>query len=311
MSKQEKFTLTSAQDGLALSVITELPETEPAALAVFAHGMAEHKERYLPFMEYLADNGIACIINDHRGHGESVKTEDDLGYFYDNGAQAVVEDLHQVLTWFKDKFPGKPVFLLGHSMGSLIVRVFTKKYDNEINGLVVSGCPSENPAAGPGKAIVGLIKVFKGEHYRSPFCDNLFNGSFNKGFENPWSGFMWLSYNEDNVKAYDDDKLCGFPFTLNGYKALLDLLTETYSHKDWQVKNKDLPVWFISGAEDPCMVSVPKFIAAVDTMRTVGYDDVTYKIYSNMRHEILNETDKQTVWDDVLAKFNDWIGSKR
>ena len=151
MSKTEMFTIPSAVDGLPLSVFVVSPEDgQPKGLVQFAHGMAEHKERYLPFMQFLADHGYACLINDHRGHGASVKSPDDLGYFYAGGAAALVADLHQLTLWFRQRYPGPKLILFGHSMGSLAVRVYRQKYDGDIDGLVVCGSPGANPAAGAG-----------------------------------------------------------------------------------------------------------------------------------------------------------------
>jgi len=190
--------------------------------------MAEHKGRYLPFMEYLADHGYAVLINDHRGHGGSVRDPGDLGYFYAGGANALVEDLHQLTLWFRDRFPERKLFLFGHSMGSLAVRVYRQHYAGDIDGLVVCGSPGRNPATGMGLALNRVMTALRGERYISRMFVNMTTGSFNKGNPKSGSANAWLSTNQDNVQKYDADPLCGFPFTLNGYKALLTLMRDTY-----------------------------------------------------------------------------------
>ena len=304
MPKTETFALKSAADGLALSVTTVLPEGEPVALVQLAHGMAEHKERYLPFMEFLAEHGYASIINDHRGHGASVKSADDLGYFYAGGADALVQDLHQLTLWFRRHYPGLRLFLFGHSMGSLAVRVYRQKFDGDIDGLVVCGSPGQNPAAGAGLLLNRVMTAFKGERYISKLFVQMTTGSFNKGNPKSGSANAWLSTNQDNVQRYDADPLCGFPFTLNGYKALLTLMRDAYTPVP--AGHPDLPVHFLSGEHDPCAPDRKGFEAAVQRMKDDGYKTVTAKMYPGMRHEVLNHTERQIVFDDLAALFDRW-----
>ena len=148
-SNFKEFTLDSDFDNLSLSLLLSQPENmDIKAIIQISHGMAEHKERYIEMMRYLSGQGFVCVINDHRGHGKSIKVKEDLGYWYSGGYVAIVEDLLKVTKHIKSMFPEKKVFLVGHSMGSLIARSFIKRYDSEIDGLVVSGRPSYNPALG-------------------------------------------------------------------------------------------------------------------------------------------------------------------
>lgn len=304
--EKKYLTLSSNQDGLLLDILLTIPDNEPKAIVQFAHGMSEYKERYLPLMEYLSNNGYVCIINDHRGHGKSVKNEHDLGYFYENGGSALVEDLHQITEMIKKKYEGLPLYLFGHSMGSMAVRVYTKKYANELSGLIVCGCPSKNPAAGVGKIFIDILSAVKGERYKSDLCEKMFMNAFNKRYESEGSSFAWLSADKDNVTSYEKNPLCGFGFTLNGYKALLYLMDETYNNKGWLMQNKNMPVKFISGENDPCMVSEAAFISAVNHMKKMGYENVSYKLYKGLRHEILNEKTNGEVFKDILTQLNEW-----
>ena len=297
-------TVISKADGLPLSVCEVLPDGAPKALVQLAHGMAEHKERYLPFMEFLAGHGYASIINDHRGHGASVRSADDLGYFYAGGADALIEDMHQITLAFRARYPGLKLFLFGHSMGSLAVRVYRQKYDGDIDGLVVCGSPGQNPAAAAGLLLNRLMTAVKGERYVSPLFVKMTTGSFNKGNPRSGSANAWLSTNADNVRAYDADPLCGFPFTLNGYKALLELMRDAYAPVP--AGRPDLPVHFISGENDPCAPDKKGFDAAVERMRDAGYARVTAHMYPGMRHEILNHAERQAVYDDLLRLFDGW-----
>ena len=294
-----------APDGLQLAAALETPET-PQAVLVLVHGMAEHKERYFPFMTYLAEKGFACLITDLRGHGATVTDKADLGHFDKKGDELLVADTLAVVRYAKDLYPGKKVFLMGHSMGSLIVRCFTKRYDSEIDGLVVCGSPSRNGAAGTGILLTRLIALFKGRRYRSKFLENMATGGYNKRFAQEGDN-AWLSTNKANVQAYNNDTLCGFPFTVLGYQGLLGLMEETYDVDDWNVTRPELPIHFIAGADDPCIVNIRKFSRAVSFIRARGYRTVTSKVYPDLRHEILNEIGKEDVWRDVAALLKSWL----
>lgn len=303
---EQKLELVSQCDGLRLSALMTLPEGDCAGIVQLAHGMAEHKERYLPFMQFLSAHGYACVINDHRGHGGSVKAKDDLGFFYKDGAQALVEDLHQVAQEAAARFPGAKRFLFGHSMGSLAVRAYAKRYDDELDGLFVCGSPSYNPAAPAGQLLVRVLALLRGNHARSPMMEKMLFGAFNAGIPDAKSDFAWINSDEGAVAAYDEDELCGFPFTLNGYNALLRLMRDAYDGKGWKLSKPDLPVRFLSGGDDPCMMGEGKLREAAEVMRKVGYRDVQVKIYPGMRHEILNEPRREEVYRYVLENLEQW-----
>ena len=294
-----------APDGLRLAAALQAPET-PQAILVLVHGMAEHKERYFPFMTFLSELGFACLITDLRGHGATAADKADLGHFDKKGDRLLVEDTLAVVRYAKELYPGKKVFLMGHSMGSLIVRCFIKRYDSEIDGLVVCGSPSRNGAAGMGILLTRIIGLFKGKRYRSKFLENMATGGYNKKFAQEGRN-AWLSTNKANVQAYNNDTLCGFPFTVLGYQGLLGLMEDTYDVDDWNVTRPELPIHFIAGADDPCIVNIQRFSEAVSFIRARGYRTVTSKVYPGLRHEILNEIGKEDVWRDVAALLKSWL----
>lgn len=293
---KSEFTITSSKDGLTLSAVEVRPEEEIRGVVVLVHGMAEYKERYLPFMEYLASLGYACVMHDHRGHGKSVRSQEDLGYMYENGAESIVSDVHDMVLEAKKRFPSKPIHLFGHSMGSLIVRCYLQDHDEELTSLTVSGLVAKNPAAGVGKGMAKLLKLFKGERHRSKLMTNIAFGSYNKGFENPKSPNAWLNTDEAAVAAYDADPLCGFMFTLNGYENLMELVLRCYKRERYQKKNLKLPVLFLSGNCDPCCAGEKGFYDAVDFLKGMGYGNVSGVMMQGMRHEILNEPEHEKVY---------------
>ena len=260
--------LTSKQDGLKLHVLLMEPEEEPKGIVQIVHGMAEHKERYEPFMEMLCKQGYISIIHDHRGHGKSIRAKEDLGYFYDESGKAIVEDVHQITQWAKDRYGEMPYHLFGHSMGSLVVRCYLKKYDNELDSLIICGSPSENKAA---KAATLLAKAACKirPHKRGDFFQKLAFGLYGKILEEGESENSWISYNKENVKAYDENPLDGF--------------------------------LFIAGADDPCIGSKKQYAKAMTTLKKRGYNNVRGMLFLNRRHEILNEDGVEKVYKAVLS----------
>ena len=157
MPQMETLSLFSERDGLELPLLICVPDGDVRAVVQFSHGMCENKERYAPFMEYLAVRGFACAIHDHRGHGAAALKRGELGYFGADGANALVDDLHQVTAWLRERFPGKRVYLFGHSMGSLAARVYAGRFDQELAGLVVCGSPGWNPGAPFGRLMARVL----------------------------------------------------------------------------------------------------------------------------------------------------------
>lgn len=291
---------SSHSDGLGISVMNVCPEGEVKAVLQIAHGMCGRKERFLPFMEYMAENGVACIANDHRGHGDSVLSDDDLGYMYGGRSNALVEDMREV-TWIaEERYPGCPVYLLGHSMGSLAARSYLKRYDNALAGLLICGSPAYNPLSGFGRAMTGLMEDLGMGHMRPRVIHKLMSAELNHEFkaEGPQA---WTCSDPEVRQAFSSDPKTSFRFTVNGSHCLMELMQEAYSRDGWNVTNPDLPVIFMSGEDDPCMGRASGLDKAVCALKEAGYRNVRIKTYPAMRHEILNEIGKERVWQDILS----------
>lgn len=297
---KKTFTVTSNYDGLPLAGLVIAPENTPKGIVQLVHGMAERKERYEEMMTFFAENGYVCVCHDHRGHGESMRSKEDKGWFGDYEGKAVAEDAFLVTEYIKREYPNLPLTLFGHSMGSLIVRCYAQKYDSEIDKLIVCGSPSKNPLAGVAIFLEKCIRLFRGARHRSKLLAFLSTGKGDKLFPGEGKN-AWLSGNRESVEAYLADENCGFRFTCNGYENLFKLLRRTYQKKKYGVQNPDLPIHFVAGAKDPVIVSEKAWKYAVEDMRKVGYNKVSGKLYEGMRHEIHNELDRQTVYNDLLA----------
>jgi len=291
-------------DQLPLDVIVTSP-SHPIGIVQFSHGMCEHKERYLDFMNFLNQQGYVCCIHDHRGHGKSVLNENDLGYFYENGHIGIVEDLHQLTLLMKDRYPNLPLYLFGHSMGSLVVRCYLKKYDQDIDGLFVCGSPSYNPAASMGIHLTNFLSKMKGHHHRPKIIQKIGFDAFNKNFHTDVPN-SWICSDEKIVEAYNQNPLCCFIFTNNGFYSLFQLMKETYDKEHWTLQNPQLPIHFIAGKQDPCITNEKEFNKAVQLLKDVGYQNVTAHLFDGMRHEILNEKKKQIVYKHILKTLKFW-----
>lgn len=298
-----KFTLDASSDALKLSCLVYEPEAGVQRLGavVLVHGMCEHKERYAGLMDFLSKEGYVCVISDLRGHGESVLDKKDLGFMYGGGWRAMVEDISLVVRWTGENYPGLKISLFGHSMGSLVVRSFTKRHDDLVDRLIVCGCPSDNPAKGAGKLMAGIFGLLGGWHSRPGLLQAMSFGAYNRPFRNEGYKSAWVCSDRGVLDAYHSDPLCQYVFTSNGFYNLMGLMQDCYSPKGWKISRENLPVRFISGAEDPCRISDRALEKAAEAMRNAGYRDVTLKIYPGMRHEIHNETAApRTVWTDIL-----------
>lgn len=287
------------------NTITYPPEgMKPVGVIAFVHGMCEKRQRYEQTMTFFNNHGFICAITDMRGHGENILTTEDLGYFGEEGYKGLVEDVHEYTMYLKREFPKLPFVLIGHSMGSLIARAYLKKYSREVDAVILSGSPSNNPLAAPGKLIIKILAAFRGWRYRSPMIESMVNGPFERPFVKEGIVNSWLTNDRHIVEEYNKDPLCGFTFTLNGYYTLMTLLQQVYSKQGWLSKNKELPVMFISGAKDPCRRNDKAFKSAVTHFKHCGYPNTYSKLYDDMRHELFNEFKKEEVYNDIL-KFLD------
>ena len=295
----KEMKLRSRTDGLPISVLVVRPEQEPKAVLQLSHGMCGCKERYMPLMQFMAANGIACIAGDHRGHGGSVWAVEDLGYMYDGGYMALVDDLRMITERAHELFPACPVFLLGHSMGSMAARVYVKYDDSSIDGLILTGSPSWEPMSRIGMMLTWMLCHLGLSHLKMSYSQKRSSDKYNRRFasEGPQS---WTCSDAAVRKSFMDNPLCDFSLTANGSYNLMAMMSETYGTDSWKVSNPSLPILFLSGADDPLMRDEMHFHDSVRHICKRGYTNVTSVLYSDMRHEILNEIGKESVWAEIL-----------
>ena len=206
--------------------------------------------------------------------------------------------MHQITNWLRRRFPGKRIYLFGHSMGSLAARVYAARFDKELAGLIVCGSPGWNPAAPFGRLLARFLGKLKGERRRGMFLKIITFGPFYRAFKHEESKCAWICSDKAVVDAYDAEPLCGFTFTCNGFEALYSLMIQCCRRE--KAGSPSLPIFFISAARMPVAAEI-RALQAIERMRARGYTRIDSRLYPGMRHEILNEPGRQTVYDDVLA----------
>lgn len=301
----EKIASTDSKNNL--NVIIWETEKEPIGVLQIVHGMAEYIDRYDNFAKYMTEHGFNVIGHDHLGHGHSVSDEHDYGFFAEeNGDKIIIEDMHSVTQYAREKWEELPNFILGHSMGSFCLRQYLTKYSNDVFGAIIMGTgwiPSA--AALLGKTIATNTCKSKGSHTVNPLLIKLTLEPYNKPFAPARTNCDWLSRDEKQVDLYVNDKLCGFDFTAGAYKDFFTILEKIAKNRQLIGMKKSLPILITSGSVDP--VGGKKACEKLNAQyKRCGIDDVTLKLWENDRHEILNELDKS----DVYQYIYNWLKSK-
>lgn len=306
MAKEERFSFLSADGRTKIDAVKWIPENENYhAILQISHGMIEHIDRYRPFAEFLNNLGYLVVGHSHLGHGASVVSEEDWGYFADeNAPDILLQDMHTLRTMVQSENEGVPYFMLGHSMGSYLLRRYLTVYHGNLRGAVIvgTGCV-EDALSKTGKLLCSVLARFFGWHHRSQFVTSLtFSGAYKKfDMDGTRPENSWLTRDAEIVKAYYADPRCTFLFTLNGYHMLMD--TVYYDNQMENIKKTpaELPLFLVSGQDDP-VGDLGKGVKKVfEKYEQAGMKDVTYKLYPDGRHEILNELEKETVFEDIFS----------
>ena len=299
MAKQE-LTLKSV-DGYELALAL-FEAQNPKAVIQFIHGMEEHKDRYDAFAEFLSENGYICVTNDLRGHGKNAPI---LSHISDKkGEKLLIEDQKEITKLIKKKYPELPIYIFAHSMGTIITRVLLQEEGDQYKKVAMSGYVNPNPVAGIGGALVSIITVFKGPKGHSKLINGMAMGPFTKAVEDRKTDLDWLSYNEDNVQNYIADPLCGVEFTLGSFHTLMKLLSQMAKPKAFKKVDKEMPILLISGDADPCTGGEKGRANSLSVLNKAGYEKIEVITLEHMRHEILNETEKEKVYKAVLDFYN-------
>jgi len=294
----------SAPDHVEVFVREWVPDTSAVKAAVqVVHGAAEHSRRYERFARFLNAAGFVVYANDLRGHGETAQRSGKLGMGGDDAWNGMVKDEKQMTDIIRKDYPNLPIFIFGHSMGSMIAQDYMARWGMDLKGVVLSGTAGIFPNL---DALVAMAEQAAQSAAAEPSAvfGQMF-ASFNTPFAPAKTGFEWLSRDEAEVQKYADDPWCGFPFS-NGLvrdfmKGLLDM---------WQPDKearipKNLPILIVSGSLDPVGGNTQAVMPLIERYRSNGIQDLAYKFYPEARHEILNEVNRDKVQQDIL----DWLNT--
>lgn len=304
----ETFTF-KAGDGAQVTVRAWLPESPapPRAVLQIAHGMAEHALRYDWFAEKLVSQGFAVYANDHRGHGETARFEDRMGHFGDDcGWDQVVDDMKSLNLIIRETHRETPVFLFGHSMGSLLSRDFISKYGATLKGVILSGTAGHPGLRGHiGLLIARTQALFSGGKALSTLMDKLTFKSYTRSFAPVNTPFDWLSRDSDQVDAYIKDPYCGFICSSKFYVDVIGGAIKVNEMGHIRKIPKNLPVFLFSGDMDPVGRFGKGVMKTHDAFKKAGIKDLSLKLYEDGRHEMLNEINREDVAEDVVAWIRD------
>lgn len=304
--KTEYFKSSDGRTDIYVSVWE--PEEEPWAVLQIAHGMVEFIDRYDRFARVLAGQGILVAGSDHLGHGDSVVSKEDWGFFAEeDGNRKVLADLHTLQHRLRASYPGLPSFLIGHSMGSFLVRQYLHTYpEDSFAGVLILGTGMQ-PAwlISAGLAMSRLIGFFRGPRYRSPFLDRLTLGGNAKHFPDSRTPLDWLSRDGEIVDLYLADERNRFKFTTRAFTDMFTGIRSLYRKKNLEKMDTRTPVFIASGGDDPVGDMGKAVPLLARKYRELGFGDVTVKSYEGGRHELVNETNREEVDRDILDFIRD------
>lgn len=308
--EKEEFYYDSRDKRSRLHGVRYTPDDRESIRCIvqIVHGMAEYVERYEEFAEFLTQRGCVVVGEDHMGHGKSVDREERYGFFCEQDpATVLVRDVHRLKKATAALYPNVPYVMLGHSMGSFITRNYMFRYGAGIDGAVIMGTGMQHRALLVlSRTLAAIQGILFGTEKKGRLLDKLAFGSFNRRVKNPETPFDWLSRDRERVEQYINDPLCGFMFTINGFQTLFELISRLYHSENLERIPKKMPVFLLSGDEDPVGDYGKGVRKAYISLRAAGLDNIKIKMYEGGRHELLNETNRRDVMQDIYG----WIEKK-
>lgn len=305
MANCKEFYFPSSDGVSRIHAVEWSPEGEIAGVLQISHGVAEYALRYAPFAEFLCEHGFLVVANDHLGHGLSAAPDAETLYFGpQDGWQHIVDDLYSLRCRTKELHPDVPYFLMGHSMGSFLARTYLIRYPGTVDAAIIMGTGHQSPLlVSAGRAVAKASAKKHGLAAHSPAVESLAFGAYNKPFAPNRTAYDWLSVSEHNVDAYLADPLCGGKPSVGLFYEMLGGIRFISKSENLAKMNLSTPVLFISGDKDPVGEMGKGVKRAYESFRRAGVRDAELKLYTGLRHEILNEDCRAVVYRDLW----DWI----
>ena len=290
--------------------IFEDKSVKPKAVLQVVHGMKEYVLSFKEFAEFFTKQGFVVIGNDALGHGESVHTKEDAGFFADkDGDKCVLKDIYSVTKIIKNKYPDLPIFMYGHSMGSFFARYYASVYPNAVNGFILCGTSGNIKGIKFGLFVMNILKKLKGNRARIPFLDTKMTESYNRYIEHPKHHFEWVSSNPNFLKESDFEAKYQISFTVGAYYDMVKTIIRI-NKKSWAKKlNKDTPILLVAGAQDPVGQYGHGVCDVYKMLENEKIKSIDLKLYGTARHSLALEVKsiKDRFYNDMLTWLNDKI----
>ena len=308
MPKFEDFFFESSTGVNRIHARKCIPDTEPRAVVQIAHGIAEHINRYDDFARFLAEHGFVAVGEDHLGHGQTAETKEDLGFFAEeDGWNCVVNDLNLLRDQMHGEYPDLPYLFFGHSMGSFLVRTYLIRFPDKYDAAIISGTGQQSPALVlGGLAAAQFLVRSKGARADGQVLNDMAFGTYCKRIPDARTTSDWVSRDRETVDKYLADPLCGFVAKVGLFRDMMSGIRFISSQKNIDRMNKEAPVYFMSGEEDPVGDYGAGVERAYRAFCRAGLKDVMIRLYPGGRHEMLNEINREDVYRDIL----NWLESK-
>lgn len=304
MASKEEFYFPSSGGEHQVHAIRWLPEGEPKAVVQLVHGISEYIDRYDAFASYLTGHGYAVVGHDHLGHGLTARRgRREFGFLAPkDGWSCLVRDVHALREMTGAQFPGRPYFLLGHSMGSFVCRTYLIDHPAAVDGCLLLGTGQESPLlVSLGKAVSALLIRVKGPKFISRLITFFSLGVYNLKFRPNRTLADWISRDNDVVDAYVSDPLCRFVPTVSMFHDMMTALQYISAPGNLSRMDPDTPVGLFSGGDDPVGGQGRGVRKVEGFFRRAGCRDVSVKLYPGGRHEMLNEINREEVYADLLG----------
>lgn len=276
-------------------------DNEVKLVMAIHHGMAEHRDRYNEFIEYLTSNGIAVFMHDMANHGQSNQDKALTGFFgKKDGYKNLVKDFNTTFEKAKAAYPNKKIVVMGHSMGSFIVRCFTAWYNKAgFSAAIYMGTGGANPIAAIGDKVSAVVAKAVGYTKKVKLLDTMAFGTYNNKFEKR-TNYDWLTRDAKIVDKYIADEYCGFLFSAQGMNDLIKLNILPNTDKWYSDVPKDIDILVISGDMDPVGNYGAGLREINQKLIATGHSGTKLILYPQARHEVLNEVNKDEVYSDIL-----------
>ena len=304
--KKDEFYYPSKDGNTEIHTIEWIPDGEIKAVAQLCHGMVEYIDRYDDFATYLCEHGFYVVGNDHLGHGKSVQSKSEYGYFSDRyGNACLIGDMHTLRQRTQKKYPDVPYFLIGHSMGSALSRQYMQTYGAGLQGVILLGVTADHSGLtyATGQTVCRIAALFRGWHYHSKLVGSMAIGSYNRKFRPNKTRADWVTSDQQQLEIYVKDPLCSFTFTVNAYYNMMKGMRKIRRKEAVFMIPKNLPILLAAGIDDPVGGFGKGVRKIYNTYKKAGIKDVTLQLYPDARHELLNEEIKERVYQDLY----DWL----